>query len=202
MNSSVRRGLVLLLGFALVAAACGDDDTTATQAAEPPATAAPATTATTAAAPTSQAPTTQATTTTTTTTTTTEPAKGTVTTVEIALTGGRSAVPLEGFANSHGFSLGAATITAPGPSLSVNVGDEVTLTLTNEHPFALQHNFAVVADIDDLLGVLWESKTVAINIGESTSVTFTPDEAGSYFYICTIREHRNTGMWGEFTVEG
>ncbi len=169
MNSSVRRVLVLLLGFALAAAACGDDDTTATQAAEPPATAAPATTAT---------------------------------TVEIALTGGRSAVPAEGFANSHGFSLGAGTITAPGPSLTVNVGDEVTLTLTNEHPFAVQHSFAVVADKDDLLGELWESKTVAINIGESTSVTFTPDEAGSYFYICTIGEHRNSGMWGEFIVEG
>lgn len=198
MNSSVRRVLVLLLGFALAAAACGDDDTTATQAAEPPATAAPATTATTAAAPTSQAPTTQATTT----TTTTEPAEGTATTVEIALTGGRSAVPAEGFANSHGFSLGAETITAPGPSLTVNVGDEVTLTLTNEHPFAQQHNFAVVADKDDFGEPLWESKTVAINTGESTSVTFTPDEAGSYFYICTIGEHRFTGMWGEFIVEG
>ena len=122
---------------------------------------------------------------------------------EIALTAGRSAVPAEGFANSHGFSLGAATITAPGPSLTVSVGDEVTLTLTNEHPFPQQHNFAVVADKDDFLGEpLWESKTVTITTGESTSVTFTPDEAGSYFYICTIGEHRFTGMWGEFTVEG
>ncbi len=44
MKNSVRRVIVLLLGFALLAAACGDDDTTTTQAAAPPVTEAPAST--------------------------------------------------------------------------------------------------------------------------------------------------------------
>ena len=38
-----------------------------------------------------------------------------------------------------------------------------------------------------------------IQPGESGSVTFTPDQTGSFYYVCTVPGHIELGMWG--TVE-
>ncbi|MFQ5968440.1 MAG: plastocyanin/azurin family copper-binding protein [Acidimicrobiia bacterium] len=109
--------------------------------------------------------------------------------------------------SSAGYAHEGEEITAPGPTVRVGVGDRVTITFENEHyvderAYPEPHNFVVVADKDDYFAEpLWESRTLAISPGESDSVTFTPDAPGTYYYICSLGNHRARGMWGQFIVE-
>ena len=83
-----------------------------------------------------------------------------------------------------------ATEFALSPStLSAKIGQEVIVTFINNGQY--NHNFVI-----DELDV--ESDTVAS--GESTEVTFTPNEAGTYTYICSISGHNEAGMHGTLTV--
>jgi uncharacterized cupredoxin-like copper-binding protein len=60
-----------------------------------------------------------------------------------------------------------------------------------------------VREMDDPAGYLHRT---AVNVfgllqaGENGSITFTADEAGSYFYICSEFGHVPRGMFGEFVV--
>lgn len=44
-------------------------------------------------------------------------------------------------------------------------------------------------------------KTKVINGGETDTVEFTPDKAGSFEYYCSVGKHRAMGMKGTVTVE-
>lgn len=109
--------------------------------------------------------------------------------------------------SSAGFGFEVENITAPGPTIRVTAGEEVTVTFRNEHyrydePFSEPHNFAVISEKGELIPKpLWGSKTEDIMTGESDTVTFTPDTPGTYYYVCTIGDHRRHGMLGEFVVE-
>jgi plastocyanin len=108
-----------------------------------------------------------------------------------------------------GFALAGEDVTGVGPTLTVRAGEEVTLTLENHDGLQL-HDFAVVPKLEDLpkaaaLGnleeeILWESSIEDLSDGESSSVTFTPDTPGSYYYVCTLPQHAGAGMMGEFVV--
>lgn len=71
-------------------------------------------------------------------------------------------------------------------TLSASAGDEVTLELTNsgEQP----HTFTIDGVVDSM----------EIAAGESGTVTFTPSEAGTLTFFCTI--HGAGTMSGELTV--
>jgi len=43
-------------------------------------------------------------------------------------------------------------------------------------------------------------RTRRINTGESTSITFTAETAGTFQYFCSVGSHRNLGMKGNFIV--
>jgi plastocyanin len=170
----MRKAFLAPLLIALFAVACGDDDTTATTP-EATTTVVPNTTV----------------------------ASGDA--VSFVLIGGQ---PPEGFEDlplnqTKGFGVDGADIVAPAPTLSVHVGDEVTITLENRQPFEEQHNFVIVADVDDgYADALWDARILGLDVGESGEVTFTPDTAGSYLYLCTVKSHRFQGMAGAFVVEG
>lgn len=175
--------------MALVTTACGGDSEVATTEAAAASTTAPVETTTTV----------PPTTSTTSMTTTTGDA------VEFSLIGGQPAAGFEDLLVNHakGFGLASGEVVAPAPTLTVGVGDEVTITLENVHPFEEQHNFAIVAEFEGgYADALWEARIPGLDVGETGAVTFTPDTAGTYFYVCTVAAHRFQGMAGEFVVEG
>ena len=71
------------------------------------------------------------------------------------------------------------------------------------------HNFAVVVDKDIVWSEqvpLWGAHVGGFgdpNLfeGERSSVTFTAEDAGSFYYVCANLDHVDRGMWGQFIVE-
>ncbi len=107
-----------------------------------------------------------------------------------------------------GYALEGEDITSPGPSITVRVGEPVTITFKNVHDFPEPHDFTIVAEMDNLallskllVDPLWGAETEGLPSGEQQTITFTPDTPGSYFYICTNSDHARLGMWGSFIVE-
>lgn len=75
-------------------------------------------------------------------------------------------------------------------SITLNKGDVVALTFKNSGAFP--HDLVI-----DELGVT----TRVINPGESDTVTFTADKAGTFSYYCNVDGHREKGMEGKVTVK-
>jgi len=107
-----------------------------------------------------------------------------------------------------GFALLGGEVTSPGPTIRVKKGDQVTITFRNVHgTYArerISHNFVVVAEIKTFprfAEPLWGAKIDPIQVGKSISVTFTPNAAGDFFYVCDVPGHPERGMYGSFIVE-
>lgn len=73
--------------------------------------------------------------------------------------------------------------------LRVNVGDTVTIKFTSQNG---THDWVL-----DEFG----ARTARVGSGETTSVTFTPDRAGTFEYYCSVGSHRAMGMVGKLIVE-
>jgi uncharacterized cupredoxin-like copper-binding protein len=90
-------------------------------------------------------------------------------------------------------------------NVTVDAGQEVTLTLTNngsvEHEWVLMeagYQVTTPFDADDEPHVYWEGEVEA---GESGTFTFTaPSEAGDYQLVCGVAGHVEAGMVGTLTV--
>lgn len=74
-------------------------------------------------------------------------------------------------------------------SITVKKGDTVKITLKNIAGF---HDFKI-----DAFGVA----TKQIKEGETETVTFTADKAGSFEYYCSVGKHKAMGMVGTLTVQ-
>lgn len=89
------------------------------------------------------------------------------------------------------------------PTLTVNSGDEVTITVNNAGKSF--HSFGIVSDPENLNSVIWDSAIRSasnpLKPGESGEVTFVAGAPGTYYYICTVPGHSLQGMQGEFIVE-
>jgi hypothetical protein len=94
--------------------------------------------------------------------------------------------------NGWGFTRNTESI--PGPAITINQGDVVTLSLTSTdgltHRFLLDYNGNGLADSGEPLSPLFSS---------SIQITFTATVAGSFSYFCTI--HPGT-MYGTWTTKG
>lgn len=98
--------------------------------------------------------------------------------------------------NPSGAMAATQTITVTGSNYSfdpkeihVKKGQNVAITFKNVAGF---HNFVI-----DELNV----KTPIIKTGETASVSFTADKAGTFEYYCSVANHRAMGMKGELYVE-
>lgn len=88
---------------------------------------------------------------------------------------------------------------------TVPVGKEFSIDFTNGGE--LQHEWAVIKLGEDIESeaefeedkVLFEVE--ALPSGESTTQSFTVDDAGTYQVICAIPTHFDAGMEGRLTVE-
>lgn len=81
------------------------------------------------------------------------------------------------------FKFNPATIT-------VNEGDTVKITLNNKTG---THDFV----IDEITG----AKTKVLQAGQSETITFVADKAGTYEYYCSVGNHRQMGMVGKLIVQ-
>src|SRR2546430_15087539 len=90
--------------------------------------------------------------------------------------------------NGWGFMSNSETI--PGPTISVNQNDVVTLSLAAtdglSHQFLLDYNGNGVADAGEPVSAIFSS---------TTQITFTASVAGSFKYICTIHPTVMYGTW-------
>jgi len=75
-------------------------------------------------------------------------------------------------------------------TINVKVGQKVKLVLKNAG--AIAHNLAIKE-----LGV----KTATIRAGDTYSLEFTPQRAGRFTFVCTLRGHAGRGMIGTLIVE-
>ena len=120
-----------------------------------------------------------------------------------------------------GYALDGGDVTLDSPTLTVQTGREVTLTLENRagqySKVRRSHDFAVVPALDDSYTdidlftdiatlkiddkVLWGARTEQIFTDDSATIAFVPDAPGTYQYICTIPGHAKQGMTGTFVVE-
>lgn len=73
--------------------------------------------------------------------------------------------------------------------IRVNEGDTVTINLTNS------------AGVHDWVVDEFDAATEIIRAGETTSVTFVADAAGTYEFYCSVGNHRAQGMVGTLVVE-
>lgn len=90
-------------------------------------------------------------------------------------------------------------------SATVETGTEVTVTMNNtgnlEHSWVLMDDgidAATATDADALDGIT----TGNIPAGDSSTITFTAPEAGTYQFVCTVPGHAVAGMVGTFTITG
>lgn len=75
------------------------------------------------------------------------------------------------------------------PELKVKVGDTVRIEFTSTSGF---HDWVV----DE-----FNAATEKVKDGESTSVEFVADKAGTFEYYCSVGSHRDMGMKGNLVVE-
>ena len=72
--------------------------------------------------------------------------------------------------------------------IEAQVGQEIQITLRNEG--VLDHNF----EVDDL------DINVLLSPGESQTLSFVVNEAGTIDFICSIPGHEEAGMAGEIVI--
>jgi plastocyanin len=105
------------------------------------------------------------------------------------------------YVGEYGFG-STSSVTSPGLTLTFTMGQTVTLTLHNIGEKA--HNWAIVDAKSPTAIVLWNSQIAnasnPVAPDDSASVTFTVDNAGSYYYISQVGDDVSLGIWGVVTV--
>ena len=103
---------------------------------------------------------------------------------------------------AYGFGNTAISIaTAPnGPTLQLKEGQSYTMTVTNSG--TMPHAWEITRDktTSTVLFGAQIDPTSYISPGASGSVTFTPTEVGTFYYICPVPGHVALGMWGTVIV--
>ncbi|HIQ29654.1 MAG TPA: hypothetical protein EYH45_03720, partial [Candidatus Caldiarchaeum subterraneum] len=56
-------------------------------------------------------------------------------------------------------------------------------------------------DAEPLWGVQLGTPTRPVGPGEERTITFTPNRAGEYYYVCQVPGHIELGMWGKLIAE-
>ena len=113
-------------------------------------------------------------------TTTPEPVASGATSADAALMGAAKEFTLDSFE----FGYDQKTVT-------VKKGDTVKITLTNSGK--MMHDWVV----DEFTG----AKMKRVTNGQTGTVTFVADKAGTFEYYCSVGQHRANGMVGKLVVE-
>lgn len=88
-------------------------------------------------------------------------------------------------------------------SWTVTAGEEFSIDFTNDGE--VEHEWAVlseeIASEDEFEEDVVLLEVEALPAGESTTESFTIDDAGTYQVICALEGHFDAGMEGSLTVE-
>ena len=76
------------------------------------------------------------------------------------------------------------------PILQAKVGDTVAITLVNDD--GRSHDVVITE--------FGAATSIFGSRGQEETVVFTVDEAGTFFYFCSVGGHRRAGMEGQFIV--
>ena len=76
------------------------------------------------------------------------------------------------------------------PDLQVNVGETIAITLVNDD--GRSHDI-VIDEFNAATPVFGER-------GREETILFTADQAGTFFYYCSVGSHRQAGMEGQLIV--
>jgi nitrite reductase (NO-forming) len=76
------------------------------------------------------------------------------------------------------------------PDLTARVGDTVAITLVNDDG---RFHDIVIDEFNAATPVFGE-------IGQEETVEFVVDQAGTFFYYCSVSGHRQAGMEGQLTI--
>lgn len=122
-----------------------------------------------------------------------ETQKEEVNNVEGAATGqSDEASPTTGEAMEKGtkeFTVQGSNFVFDVKEMKVTKGDTVKLTFVN------------MAGMHDWVIDQFNARTKQIQAGQSETVTFVADKAGSFEYYCSVGKHRENGMKGNLIVE-
>lgn len=97
------------------------------------------------------------------------------------------------YGTNQGWGLTATTITSPGPTLTVNESDTVTMNLISAN--GVRHNFYVDYNGN---GIPDPSEPISPDFSTSVVHTFTAGIAGSFTYYCDYHAGK---MFGTFDVQ-
>jgi uncharacterized cupredoxin-like copper-binding protein len=102
-----------------------------------------------------------------------------------------------------GFGYSSNTLTSPGPTLRFTTSDVLNITVLNVGK--MSHAFAITSAPRTGARVLFNaeigSAVTPLQPGQSGSVIFTPNNAGSsFFYTCPIAGQAEAGMYGSIVI--
>ena len=102
----------------------------------------------------------------------------------------------------YGFGTSASSLQSnPGPTLTFTQGQSYKMTVNNVG--TMPHSWMIANGKTSGSTVLFSSEInpgAFISAGQSGSVTFTPNQAGNFYYICPVPGHPELGMWGNVVV--
>ena len=107
--------------------------------------------------------------------------------------------------SQFGFGYSPNTLTSPGPTLRFTISDVVNITVVNvgKMPHAFAITKAPMTGATVLFNAEIGSVANPLQPGQSGSVIFTPNNAGSsFFYICPLSGHAEAGMYGSVVISG
>jgi uncharacterized cupredoxin-like copper-binding protein len=101
------------------------------------------------------------------------------------------------------------SLTFGQKELTVQKGQPVKLVVANKdgqlHDLSIDKIPAKVkeehSDMHDMGGKMPDLH-VSVDAGKTGEVTFTPTEAGTYTFYCTVPGHKDAGMQGKLVVKG
>jgi uncharacterized cupredoxin-like copper-binding protein len=103
--------------------------------------------------------------------------------------------------STFGYGDSANSIISPGPTLKLKSGQTYKMTVYNVANIA--HSWEIVPtkaiSSTPMFGAGIDIDTY-IQPGQSGSVTFTPDQTGNFYYVCTVPGHIELGMWGNVEI--
>jgi GT2 family glycosyltransferase len=86
--------------------------------------------------------------------------------------------------------IGATVVDAAAPErIEAEAGETVEITFANEG--SLSHNLTIKG---------LDAGTDTIQAGNTTTISFTPEEPGTYDIVCTVPGHSQAGMTGDLVV--
>jgi uncharacterized cupredoxin-like copper-binding protein len=106
-------------------------------------------------------------------------------------------------ATKYGFGNSSTLLTSPGPTIKFNTTDVVNITVVNVG--SMPHAFALTQTPKTGSTVLFNAEIGAssyLQPGKQGTVIFTPNNAGSFYYICPVPGHAELGMYGAVVISG